>query len=127
MARRPIASYKRSLLRLLISLAALLLLWHLPARSQDGRTALEGLVEDLSGARIAGAQVTLANPDNGFRTTVKTEGDGVFRFAMLASGRYGVTVSAQGMVEVVDRRTRQSEDVLVERAAATVASKIATV
>jgi len=32
---------------------------------------------------------------------------------------------AQGMVEIVDRRTRQSEDVLIEYAAATVASKIA--
>jgi hypothetical protein len=100
MAQRSAQSYKRSIIRLLISLAALFLLSQLPARSQDGRTSLEGRVEDLSGARIAGAQVALLNPDNGFQTAAKTGSDGVFRFAMLAPGRYAVTVSAPGMAEV---------------------------
>ena len=100
MAQRSVQSYKRSIIRLLISLVALFLLSQLPARSQDGRTSLEGRVEDLTCSGIAGAVVVLANPDNGFQTAAKTGSDGVFRFAMLAPGRYAVTVAAPGMAEV---------------------------
>src|SRR3974390_2033312 len=84
-------------LRPLLLLAALLLLSVIPAHCQDGSTALEGLVEDLSGARIAGAAVTILNPDNGFQSNGKTDGEGRFRFAMLAPGRYSVTALAAGM------------------------------
>ena len=91
--------HRRSDICLVLSLAALVLVLMLPARSQDGSTALEGLVEDLSGARITGAAVSLLNPDNGFRSTAPTDGEGRFRFAMLAPGRYRVTASAAGMGE----------------------------
>jgi hypothetical protein len=90
-------SYRRSIICLIVSLAALALVLSLPARAQDGNSALQGLVEDLSGARIVGAEVTLTNPDNGFQSLAKTDGEGRFRFAMLAPGRYTVAVSAPGM------------------------------
>ena len=96
--RRPrTTSYRRSLIRLALSLAALVLVLLLPARSQDGSTSLQGLVEDLSGARIVGADVALANSDNGYRATAKTDGEGRFHFAMLAPGTYSITVSFSGM------------------------------
>jgi carboxypeptidase family protein len=97
MGRAPTTSYRRSIICLVLSLAALILVLMLPARSQDGTTALQGLVEDLSGARIASADVALTNPDNGYRATAKTDGEGRFRFAMLAPGNYAVVVSATGM------------------------------
>jgi outer membrane receptor protein involved in Fe transport len=90
-------SYGRSVICLVVLLAALALVLLPPARGQDGNTSLEGIVEDLSGARIAGADVALANPDNGFQTAAVTDGEGRFNFAMLSPGRYTVTASAPGM------------------------------
>jgi len=71
----------------------------LPALSQDGSTVLEGTVEDLSGARIAGASVQLLNPDNGFHGTATSDAEGRFHFAMLAPGQYNITVSAPAMAD----------------------------
>src|SRR5271157_5955768 len=87
-------SYGRSMIDLLVCLAGLVLLIILPARGQNGSTSLEGIVEDASGARIAHAEISLLNPDNGFRSSIVTDGEGRFRFAMLAPGRYSITVSA---------------------------------
>jgi len=89
-----------SLIRVIAWLAALLMVG-LPAVSQDGTTALEGLVEDLSGARISGAEVILSNPENGYRNSAKTDGSGRFDFAMLTPGSYIILVSAAGMADVV--------------------------
>ena len=88
---------RRSLIRLALSLAALVLVLLLPARSQDGSTSMQGLVEDLSGARIVGADIALTNSDNGYRVMAKSDGEGRFHFAMLVPGTYAVSVSAPGM------------------------------
>src|SRR5271157_6370823 len=80
--------YCRSIICLVMSLAALLLVLPLPARGQVGSTSLEGIVDDLSGARIARANVSLLNPDNGFHAQAVTDGEGRFSFPMLAPGRY---------------------------------------
>jgi hypothetical protein len=66
-------------------------------RLRKTATALQGIVEDLSGARIPHAEVALLNPDNGFRSTAMTDGEGRFVFGMLAPGRYTATASAPGM------------------------------
>ena len=89
--------YRRSVICLLVSVTALVLVLLLPARGQDGNTSLEGMVEDLSGARIPRAEVTLLNPDNGFHSVTATDREGRFSFAMLAPGRYTVITSAPGM------------------------------
>src|ERR1017187_120163 len=92
-----VRNYRRSIICLVVSLTSLLLVLLLPARGQDGNTRLEGIVEDLSGARIAHADVTLLNPDNGFHSAVLADGEGRFSFAMLAPGRYTVAASSPGM------------------------------
>jgi hypothetical protein len=97
MDRLRVRSYRRSIICLVVSLAAMSLVLLLPARAQDGNTSLQGTVEDLSGARIARAEVTLVNPDNGFHSAVVTDGEGRFNFAMLAPGSYTVAASATGM------------------------------
>ena len=89
--------YRGSIVCLVLSLAALLLLAMLPARGQDGNTSLEGIVEDLSGARIAHASGSLLNSDNGHQLGTVTDGEGRFAFGMLAPGRYAITASAPGM------------------------------
>jgi hypothetical protein len=97
MDRSRVRNYRRSIICLVVSLTALLLVLLLPARGQDGNTSLQGTVEDLSGARIARAAVKLVNPDNGFHLEASTDGEGRFSFAMLVPGRYSVAASAPGM------------------------------
>src|SRR5664279_4263294 len=97
MPRSRVPSYRGSIICLVMSLVTLVLVLKLPARAQDGNTSLQGIVEDLSGARIAHADVALLDPDNGFHSAVSTDGEGRFSFAMLVPGRYTVAASATGM------------------------------
>jgi outer membrane receptor protein involved in Fe transport len=96
MQRRLAGELRRTRISLLVLLTVILLF--MPrVQGQDGNTSLQGIVEDLSGARIAGASVALLNPDNGFHSAAVTDGEGRFVFGMLAPGRYTATASAAGM------------------------------
>lgn len=64
-----------------------------PAQSTLGDIA--GSVSDLSGATIAGAQVTLTNTDTGINTTAVVK-DGTYRFQALPPGHYQIAISAAG-------------------------------
>jgi len=59
MDRTRVRNYRRSIICQVVSLTALALVLMLPARGQDGNTSLQGIVEDLTGARIAHAEVTV--------------------------------------------------------------------
>ncbi len=97
--QRPLAGeLHRWFVCLFVSLVAACLLTS-SAHAQDGNTSLQGIVEDVSGARIAHAVVAVLNPDNGYHTQASTDGEGRFQFAMLAPGSYTVTVSAADMAE----------------------------
>lgn len=68
------------------------------AYSQDASTgALRGTVADSTGARIAGAEVVLRQPDTGFERKLITTADGEFRFELLRPAEYEVTISAENM------------------------------
>ena len=71
----------------------------LPPRlpAQDGSTTLDGVVEDATGARIASAVVTVANPENGMHRELAADATGNFSFGMLLPGRYVVSAWAKGM------------------------------
>ena len=86
------------LLRLSAGLFLLLSLT-LPHRAiaQDGSASLQGVVEDISGARIAGAKITVLDPARGFRSEAESDAQGQFIFAMLSPGRYDISASAPGM------------------------------
>ncbi len=60
------------------------------------RSAIEGTVTDPSGAVVPDAQVTLTNVDTGISKSVKSNGEGLFRFPSLPPGRYKVTATKQG-------------------------------
>src|SRR5664279_201711 len=87
--------------RLLHLCAALLVLLSLavPYRviAQDGSASLQGVVEDISGARIPGARITVLDPARGFRSEAVSDAQGQFIFGMLSPGRYDVSASAPGM------------------------------
>ena len=59
-----------------------------PALSQDGSAALNGVVEDITGARVPSAAVTIANPENGFHREVVADALGNFSFAIMLPGQY---------------------------------------
>jgi Carboxypeptidase regulatory-like domain len=75
----------------------LIFFWPCYALAQDGSSALNGVVEDITGARVASAAVTVANPENGFHREVVADASGNFSFSMLLPGRYIVTAWAKDM------------------------------
>ncbi|HKD86689.1 MAG TPA: TonB-dependent receptor [Terriglobales bacterium] len=71
--------------------------------AQDGSTSLQGVIEDVSGARIPAAAITVIDISRGVRLQTVTDSQGTFNFAMLPPGRYDVSASAQGMAGRVSR------------------------
>src|SRR5438132_11019890 len=70
--------------------------WSELSTAQDAEGALTGIVEDTSGARIAGARVLLSVPDSPFQRQTVTSSVGEFRLEALPPGDYRVEVSASG-------------------------------
>src|ERR1019366_755537 len=68
-----------------------------PTLAQDGSASLQGVIEDISGARVAGASITVLDSTRGFRSEAVTDAQGQFIFGMLSPGRYDVSASAPGM------------------------------
>ena len=82
---------------LFVQFIALLLTTPL-AHAQDGSTgAIRGKVEDISGARIAGAQVSASNDDNGIVRRTLADAKGNFAAQLLPPGAYTVRVTSPGM------------------------------
>lgn len=80
------------------------------AFAQDASTgALRGTVSDPTGARIAGAQAVLTQPETGFERKAATNTDGSFSFDLLRPGEYELLVSAPNMRS--QRRTGLKIDV----------------
>src|SRR5208282_3432450 len=75
------------------------LAFFLPAHAlaQDGSSALNGAVEDVTGARVASAAVTVANPENGFHREAVADSSGNFNFSMLLPGHYIISAWANGL------------------------------
>ena len=68
------------------------------AWAQDASTgAIRGMVEDLSGARVAGAQVVARNEANGIERRTITDGRGAFAAQLLEPGEYTVRVASPGL------------------------------
>lgn len=67
----------------------------LRAQSLSSTASLSGTVSDPSGARIAGASVSLDNPDRAISRAYKADGEGNFSFSLLPAGTYVLTVKAQ--------------------------------
>jgi hypothetical protein len=65
------------------------------ARGQ-ATTSLRGTVTDSSGGYVAGASVTLTNPESKIARTATTGDDGGYQFLLLPPGTYTLTVAAAG-------------------------------
>jgi len=72
-----------------------------PDTGESGSNKIIGTVRDPQGAVVAGATVTVKNEATGQTFTTTTNGEGVFRTQMLASGKYTVTVESSGFNRLV--------------------------
>ena len=64
--------------------------------AQTSTTSVRGTVTDKSGAMIAGAKVTLSNPQRGFKWSTTTSPAGAYEFLQLTPATYTLTIEAPG-------------------------------
>ena len=75
-------------------LLAICLCVSLPLSAQKFTGTITGVVTDPSGAVVAGAEVTITNPNTGAVRTVKTSDHGDYSFLELPAANYDLTVTA---------------------------------
>src|SRR5437667_4110626 len=80
---------------LLVALLSMTLL----ASAQNPTGALRGEVQDQSGARVSGAQITLGSSGSSVRREALADNRGEFRIEGLLPGSYHVAVTAKGFAE----------------------------
>src|ERR1700739_3901137 len=62
---------------------------------------ISGAVVDSSGAKMAGADITVTNVDTGITTTTSTKSEGAFTVSNLQPGNYEISVAAKGFSTLV--------------------------
>lgn len=67
----------------------------------QGNTAIRGSIKDPQGSVVAGAAVTLTNPETNFTRTTTSNDSGQFAFEGLQPGVYNVEVEAKGFKKTV--------------------------
>jgi hypothetical protein len=88
--------YHEFVRRIMLCIAAVLVLSAIPAAAQLPTGTILGNVKDSSGASIPGAMVTLRNTDTNLTKTATTEADGSYRFPELPVGHYEIKAEAAG-------------------------------
>lgn len=83
-------------LKLIYSIATLLLLLYLQSQAQVVSAGLFVTVSDPNGAVIPGAKVTAANVDRGSTLTRDADASGIAAFPALPLGSYAITVESAG-------------------------------
>jgi hypothetical protein len=71
----------------------------------QGSTAIRGSIKDQQSAVVAGASVTLTNPETNFTRTTTSNDSGQFAFEGLQPGVYTVEVEAKGFKRLFSRRS----------------------
>jgi Carboxypeptidase regulatory-like domain len=74
---------------------------------------VEGVVRDPSGAVVPLAKAELVNPATGFKASATSNPSGRFVFRDVASGRYQLTVAAQGFADDVSELNVTAGDTTV--------------
>jgi Carboxypeptidase regulatory-like domain/TonB dependent receptor len=69
--------------------------------AQTGTSTIRGEVSDAQGRMVAGATVTLKNPNTGFSRTQTTGSAGGYSFELISPGEYTLEVEAKGFKKVV--------------------------
>lgn len=99
---------RRLAIKLLVVLLGSMVSVGLRAQSLSSTASLSGTVSDQSAARIAGASVTLDNPERGITRVYKADAEGNFSFSLLPAGTYVLTAKAPSF------KTFKQEDIRLE-------------
>src|SRR5438874_809258 len=78
-----------------------LLIVALPAKAQDYRGRVQGIVTDPSQAAVAHAKITLSNVNTGIESVKPTDTTGTYLFDFVIPGIYTVTAEAAGFARFV--------------------------
>ena len=73
------------------------------ASAQGANASLSGMVRDASGARVAGAHVTVIEESRAAERTADSNGSGLYAIPQLPAGDYRVTVAAPGFAATQQR------------------------
>jgi len=91
-------------------------------------SSVQGTVTDANGAAVAGATVTLNNPETGKSQQTATSEKGYYRFTGLAPGRYTIVVEQKGfkkqIVENIDVGAEITQGANIELEVGTVAETV---
>jgi hypothetical protein len=91
---------KAALIRSLVLVCFIALLSLAPALAQSTTAGdITGVVTDQSGAVVPNAKVTATNQSTGAQSSVTTNAEGAYRFALLKPGMYTVQTTAPGFLE----------------------------
>lgn len=77
------------------------------------KTTLSGNVLDPNRAGVAGAKITITNPETGETKTTTASDVGRFEFASLAAGSYSVTIEATGFSTLQLQNVSVQPDMLI--------------
>src|SRR5215471_10782229 len=80
----------------LLAVAFVVLLAGQVALADNVYATLHGTATDVTGAIVAGAEVTATNTQTGVKTTVTSRDNGYYEFAQLPVGSYTISASKQG-------------------------------
>ena len=104
------------MLNRIVCFLVLLMTWGSCVHGQSVLSSIMGGVTDESGARVAGAAVTLRDLDKNTSATVTSGGRGFYEFPGVSSGRYQLTARCPGFADqitpevyVAARQTRRIE------------------
>ena len=67
------------------------------AGNRPGTGGLQGVIKDMSGAGVSGANVTVRNEDSGQSQSTTTDARGVYRFYNLPAGQCGAIRAGSGL------------------------------
>jgi len=82
--------------KLILGVFLCLMMLGVAVHAQVGAASLSGVVQDVTGAVIPDATVTLRNTTSGAVTTLRSNSSGAFTFAAVPSGDYALTVTHAG-------------------------------
>ena len=91
-----ISGWSKRIAYTILACFCLLLLTSRAAYAQVDEGAINGTVQDSSGAVIPNAQVTLTNTDQGLVLTTQSNAGGEYIFSPVRTGHYKVSVTATG-------------------------------
>ena len=95
-----------------VLLCGLFLLFAVGSVNAQFKAGIQGTVTDTTGARVAGAVITLTNKETSKAQTVTANDEGFYRFSQLAPGTYSLSAEMSGFKkQLLDNVIVSGEDV----------------